>query len=132
MFIIYLSVCPWKAFPRLAPRVDLKNPFRHKHAYSCSKLDLSMAMQQILYTRSATCQWNKMSLADYQRKYYNCGEHISISILIVSDYSPKSAINIFSNYQIYCPHHLSFSAMLCFSHSLFLCLSAILLSPHSV
>jgi len=52
-------------------------------------------------------------------------------ILIVSDYPPTSAINIFSNDQIYCPHHLLFSAMLCLSPSLFLCLSAILLSAHN-
>ncbi len=131
MFIIWLSVCPLKAFPGLAPRVDLNKPFKRKHTYSFSKLNLFMAMQQILYKRSATCGSNKMSLADHQRKYYNRGKQIISGILIVSDYSPKSAINIFSNDQIYCPRHLSFSAMLCFSPSLFLCLSAILLSPHS-
>jgi hypothetical protein len=73
-----------------------------------------------------------MSLADYQRKYSNHWKHTISGILIVSDYSPKSAINIFFNNQIYCPCHLSFSAMLCLSPSLFVSLSTILLSPHSI
>ncbi len=68
--------------------------------------------------RSATCRSNKMSLAYYQRKHSNHGKHINLRILIVSDYSPESAINIFSNDQIYCPRHLSFPATLCLSHSL--------------
>ncbi len=59
-----------------------------------------------------------MSLANYQRKYSNCWKPIISGILIVKDYSPKSAINIFFNDQIYCPRHLSFSAILCLSHSL--------------
>jgi hypothetical protein len=69
---------------------------------------------------------------NYQRKYSNHGKPIISGILIVLDYPPKSAINIFSNNQIYCPRHLSFSAMLCLSPSLFLCLSAILISPHTI
>ncbi len=59
------------------------------------------------------------------------GKQSLVGILIVSDYPPTSVINIFSNDQIYCPCHLSSSAMLCLSPSLFLCPSAILLSPHN-
>jgi hypothetical protein len=55
---------------------------------------------RINHTKFATHLSYEMSLENYQRKYYNHGKHIISGILIVSDYSPKSAINIFSNDQI--------------------------------
>ncbi len=56
------------------------------------------------------------------------GKQSLVGILIVSDYPPTSAINIFSNDQIYCPCQHLFSAMLCLSLSPSL---SLLLSPYN-
>jgi hypothetical protein len=80
----------------------------------------TLIWQKSFYTVFVTCRSGKMSSAIKQSL---------VVILIVSDYPPTSAINIFSNNQIYYPHHLSFSATLCLSHSLFLSLRCSALSP---
>ncbi len=54
------------------------------------------------------------------------------TILIVSNWSPTSATNIFSNGLFYWWRHFSFPAMHCLSHSFSFCLSAVLLSPRII
>jgi len=84
---------------------------------------------QHLYMELATCHRLKCCRQIKHRKYANCGNNIISNILIASLInSHMSVTNVFSNDLFYCRCYPSLPAMLCLSHSVSFCLSAVLLS----
>ncbi len=87
----------------------------------------SMVSSNIQYMRLVS--WAKCHQQINRENIFSLGKQSLVVILIASDYPPTSAINIFSDDQIYYPRCLSFSATLCLSHTHTLSVSPLSCSP---